>query len=193
MNKIFLSVLLSLTVCNVYSQTLLGFKGGLNVSSLSTSQAKSRPGFHAGALLSMPLSESSKWFFQSGIEFTMNGEKSADKYDPDFSSYIYSLETPLIMSYRVGDDEINLGFDAGVFLRYGLFGHYWTDSEEGRIEPDVFDKQKRFDVGPQLGFSVIAYGIYMGCSVQYGLIKPWDNIKGNRYNYRISFGYMFRL
>jgi len=194
MNKIILSILISLlATCNLYSQTYLGFKGGLNISSLSTSQAKSRPGFHAGVLMNIPISESEKWFFQPGLEFTMNGEKAADKYNPDFSSYIYSLETPLSLSYRVGDEDVNLGFDMGVYLRYALSGNYWTDSEDGRIKPDAFDKQKRFDVGPQLGFSVIVYNIYMGCSVQYGLIKPWDIYRGNRYGYRMSFGYMFQL
>lgn len=191
MNRIIITVLLVFTVINTYSQSLLGFKGSFNISSMSSGDAKSRFGFDVGAMYSTYIAES--WSFQPSLTLSLNGVKAADKYTPDYSAYFYSLESPLLLSHRMGNEDVSFGVDMGVFVRYGLFGGYWTDSPEGRIRPDIFDYQKRFDVGPQVGFSVIAQGIYMGCGVQYGLIKPWKEKRGNYYNYFMSFGYLFEV
>ncbi|HCO67231.1 MAG TPA: hypothetical protein DIT04_05675 [Dysgonomonas sp.] len=191
MKRVIVIILTSLIAINGYSQTYLGFKGAFSISSLTTGDAGSRPGFNVGAVLFTPVSES--WYFNPNILFSLNGAKSAENYDPDFSSHFYSIETPILLSYRIGDEQVSFGFDMGVFARYGLFGGYWTDTAEGRIKPDIFDSHKRFDVGPQLGMSVIVNKIYMGCGVQYGLIKPWENRRGKYLNYNLSFGYLFEL
>jgi len=191
MRRIVLLLTLLYFTFNADAQSYLGFKGDFAVSSISSSHAKSRPGFSAGAIYSTPISE--KWHFQPQLLFSLRGVKSSSSYKPDYSAYSYSLELPLILSYRMGDEEISFGVDMGGFARYGLSGNYWTDSAEGRIEPELFDYQKRFDAGLQLGFSVMVYRIYMGCAFQYGLIKPWDNLRGHNYSYSLSFGYLFEL
>jgi len=169
----------------------MAIKGDFNISSISSSHAKSRPGFSVGALFSTPISDS--WNFQPSLLFSLTGTKSSKNHKPDYSASVYSIDAPLLLSYRMGDDDLSLGIDMGPFLRMGISGNYWTDTPEGRIKPDIFDHYKRFNVGPLVGFSIFAYNIYMGCSFQYGLIKPFDNLKGNYYNYNISFGYLFTL
>lgn len=191
MKKIIFSVLLSFVVFGVYSQSQLGIKGAFSISSLSTGGAKSRPAFDIGIIYNTPISE--KWYFQPNLLFTLTGAKASNRYRPDFSAYTYALEMPLTFSYRYGDEDISVGLDMGPFVRYGLFGNYWTDSDAGRIEPDLFDYQKRFDAGPQIGFSVIAHGLYVGYSFQYGLIKPWEHMRGNYYKSSINIGYLFSL
>ncbi len=177
---------------HISGQSQLGFRGSFSVSSLSSGDAKSRPGFNVGAILNTPLSDN--WHFQPSLLFSLNGSKSSDRYNTDYSAYFYSVETPLLLSYRMGDEDISFGVDMGAYCRYGLFGGYWTDTADGgRVKPDIFDDQKRFDVGPQIGFSIIAQGLYMGCGFQYGLVKPWKDKKGNYYSYFISFGYLFNI
>lgn len=189
--KVILAVLLSFTVFTSNAQSYLGFKGSFSISSLSTADAKSRPGFNVGAMYATHISDS--WLFQPSLLFALDGVKAADKVALDYSAYVYSIETPLLLSYRMGDDDISFGVDMGIFAKYNLFGGYWTDTPTGRIKPDIFDDHKRFDVGPQLGFSVMAQGIYMGCGLQYGMIKPWDSRRGHYYNYFMSVGYLFQL
>jgi len=191
MKKVIIILVISLICINGYSQSYLGLKGSFSISTLTTGNVGSRPGFDVGAIMFTPISDS--WYFQPNLLLSLNGAKSAENYDPDFSAYFYSIETPLLFSYRLGDEQVSFGFDVGVFARYALSGKYWTDTAEGRIRPDLFDFHKRFDVGPQVGISVIANGIYMGCGVQCGLIKPWDNMRGNYLNYNLSFGYLFEL
>lgn len=191
MKRIALMVLLSLVFGCMYSQTMIGVRGGFNISSMSTGEAKSKIGFNVGGIFTTPVSD--RWHFQPSVLFSLNGVKSADNYSPDYSAYFYSVETPLLFSARWGDEDINIGFDMGPFLRYGLFGGYWTDTDTERIKPDIFDYQKRFDVGPQIGFSVIANGLYIGYSFQYGLIKPWENKRGHYYNSAINIGYLFNI
>lgn len=191
MRKICIIAVVSLLAINTYGQTFLGFKGSFNISGLTSGSSKSRPGFDVGAILLTPISDS--WYFHPGFLFSLNGTKSSDTYNPHYSASFYSIETPLLLSYRLGDEEISFGFDAGVFARYGLFGSYWTDTNEGRVKPDIFDYQKRFDFGPQVGMSVIANNMYMACGLQYGVLKPWDHLRGRYLNYSVSFGYLFEL
>lgn len=191
MKKVFIAILVSLMAISGYSQSYLGFKGSFGISTLTTGDVKSRPGFNAGVVLFTPISE--KWYFQPNILLSLKGARAADNYEPDFSAYFYSIETPLLLSYRLGDEDISFGFDMGVFARYGFSGGYWVDTPEGRIEPDIFDYHKRFDAGPQVGISFIVNNIYMGCGVQYGLVKPLDNMRGHYLNYNLSFGYLFNL
>jgi len=194
MKRIILSIIVILIISctQTFSQSLFGIKGSMNVSSLSSGDAKSRLGFDAGVFYSTPISDS--WHFQPGVSFSLSGSKASDKYSPDYSAYMYALETPILMSYRMGDEDISFNVDMGVFARYGLSGNYWYNSGEGRIEPDIFDHHKRFNVGPQIGFSIFANNLYMGCGFQFGLIKPWDgDRRGNYYNYNLSFGYLFRI
>ncbi|SHG29753.1 outer membrane beta-barrel protein [Dysgonomonas macrotermitis] len=174
-----------------YSQTFIGFRGSGNITSLSTADAKSRFGFKAGGMLSTPLSE--KLFFQPSLLVSLDGSKSAKKYNPDYSASTYSLEVPLMLSLRAGDEDVSVGFDFGAFARYAFAGSYWTDSDEGRIKPDIFDSYKRFNFGPQVGFSVMVNGFYIGSSFQFGVIKPWDGKRGCSYNYGINIGYLFEL
>lgn len=176
---------------NAHSQSYMGIKGSFHISTLTTGGAKSRPGFDIGAIYSTPVSDN--WYLQPNILFSFNSTKSSGNYSPDYSAYSYSVQTPLLLSYRIGDEQVSFGFDMGVFARYGLFGGYWTDTENGRIKPDIFDYQKRFDAGPQIGLSIIINNIYMGSAIQYGLIKPWDNIRGHYLEYSLSFGYLFEL
>lgn len=194
MKKTLIIILLSvLTYGSANSQSYLGFRGSFNISSLSTGSAKSRPGFSVGAMYSTHLSD--YWYFQPAILYNLAGSKSINKFKPAYSAYTYNLEVPLILSRRFGDDEISFGLDFGPFMKYGLHGGYWVDDPTTgeRTRPDVFDHQKRFDVGPQVGFSVIVYGLYIGYSFQYGMIKAWDDRRGNYYNSCMTFGYLFQV
>lgn len=193
MNRTILSTIILFlgVVFATQAQTYLGVRGGVNISSMSTSNAQSRIGFKAGAMLSTYVSDS--WCFQPSVLVTLDGSKAADKYKPKYSAYTYALEVPLIMSKRWGDEDVSIGLDMGVFGRYAFDGNYWTNTTEGRVKSDIFKDFKRFDVGPQVGFSVIINSLYIGSSFQMGLIKPWDGKRGNSYSYGINIGYLFEL
>lgn len=175
----------------VQAQTRLGIRGSGQVASLSTADAKSRFGFKVGGMLSTPVSD--RIYFQPAILLSLDGSKAADKYKPKYSASTYSIETPLMLSLRGGDEDVSVGFDFGAFARYAFAGSYWVDSPEGRIKPDIFDTHKRFNFGPQLGFSVMVNSFYIGSSFQYGVIKSWNGKRGCPYSYGINIGYLFEL
>lgn len=191
--NLLITLLIFLTYGTASSQSYLGFKGSFNISSLSTGSASSRPGFSVGAMFVTHISD--QWTFEPAILYNLSGAKSREDYKPSFSAHTYSLEVPLIFSRKIGYDDISFGVDMGPFVKYGLHGGYWQDNLETgtREKLDIFDHQKRFDVGPQVGFSMFVYGFHVGYSFQYGLIKPFDNKRGNYYNSCISFGYLFEL
>lgn len=173
------------------AQTRLGLRGSGQITSLSTADAASRFGFKVGGMLSTPVSD--KLYFQPAILLSLDGSKSADKYKPSYSASTYSVETPLMFSIRGGDEDVSVGFDFGGFARYAFSGSYWTDSAEGRIKPDIFDSHKRFNFGPQVGFSVMVGSLYLGSSFQYGVIKPWSRKRGGSYSYGVNIGYLFEI
>lgn len=194
MKKTLIIILLSvLTYGSASSQSYLGFRGSFNISSLSTGSAKSRPGFSVGAMYSKQFSD--YWYFQPALLYNLAGTQSVQGYKPSYSAYTYSLEAPLIISRRFGDEDISFGLDFGPFLKYGLHGGYWVDDPATgeRTRPNIFDHQKRFDVGPQIGFSAMVYGLYIAYSFQYGMVKPWDDRRGNYYNSCMTFGYLFQV
>lgn len=194
MKKTLLFILLSvLTYSNVNSQSYIGIRASFNSTSLTTSNVSIRPAFSVGAMYRTEISDD--WNFEPAILYSLSGVKSSSGYKPSFSAHTYSLEIPLIFSRRFGSDDITFGIDMGPFLKYGLHGGYWEDNlETGEREKlDIFDYQKRFDVGPQVGFNMFVYNFYIGYAFQYGLIKPWDDKRGNHYNSCINIGYMFEL
>lgn len=195
MKQAIIILLLSvLTYGNANSQSAIGMRGSFNVSSLSTGSSKSRPGFSVGAMYSKEIADN--WYFQPALLYNLQGSRSVSRFKPSYSAYTYNLEVPLIFSRRMGDEEISFGIDFGPFFKYGLHGGYWVDdlSTGERTRPNIFDHQKRFDVGPQLGFSVIVYSLYIGYSFQFGMIKAWDdNRRGNYYNSCMTFGYLFHI
>lgn len=196
MKQAIIILLLSvLTYGSANSQSYLGMRGSFNISSLSTGSSKSRPGFSVGAMYSTQLNDN--WYFQPALLYNLEGSRSVNGANPAYSVYRYNLEVPLILSHRYGDDEISFGLDFGPFIKYGLHGGYWVDdiASGERIRPNIFDHQKRFDIGPQIGFSVLVYGLYIGYSFQFGMIKPWKDSsqRGNYYNSCMTFGYMFQI
>lgn len=175
----------------VSAQTRIGLRGSGQITSLASADAGSRFGFKAGGMLSTPISD--RIYFQPSILVSLDGSKSAKKYKPSYSASTYSVETPLMFSLRGGDEDVSVGFDFGAFARYAFSGSYWTDSPEGRIKPDIFDSHKRFNFGPQVGFSVMMGNLYLGSSFQYGVIKPWSGKRGTSYSYGVNIGYLFEL
>ncbi len=192
MKKSVLLLFVILLGYNVASaQTRLGLRGSGQITSLSSADAASRFGFKVGGMLSAPLSDN--LYFQPSVLLSLDGSKSSDKYKPHYSASTYSIETPLILSLRGGDEDVSVGFDFGAFARYAFSGNYWTDSAEGRIKPDIFDSHKRFNFGPQVGFSVMVGSLYIGSSFQYGIIKPWNNKRGSSYSYGVNICYLFEI
>ncbi|PXV68960.1 outer membrane protein with beta-barrel domain [Dysgonomonas alginatilytica] len=197
MKKAIIIILLTvLTFGSAHSQYRLGFRGSFNISSLSTGSSKSRAGFSAGAMYSKEIAD--HWYFQPALLYNLEGSKSVSRFKPAYSAYTYNLEVPLIMSRRMGDEDISFGLDFGPFFKYGLHGGYWVDdlTTGERTRPNIFDHKKRFDVGPQVGFSVIVYSLYIGYSFQFGMIRAWDdasNRRGNYYNSCMTFGYLFQM
>ena len=194
MNKTLIIIALTvLTYTNINSQSLLGIRGSFNASSLSSNGAINRPGFNIGAMYSTQLSDS--WHFQPALLYNFSSIRSADEFKFQYSAYTYNLEMPLTVSRRFGDEDLSFGIDVGTFLKYGLHGGYWRDNPTTgeRSKFNIFDYQKRFDVGPQIGFSILARGFYIGYSFQYGLIKPWSEKRGNFYSSSINIAYMFHL
>lgn len=191
--NLIITLLFILTYGSANSQSFLGVRSSFNISSLTTREAKSRPGFNLGVMYSTPISHS--WHFQPALLYNLSGSKSATNFKPHYSAYSYNLEMPLILSRRFGDEELSFGLDMGTFLKYGLHGSYWKDNltTGERQKLDIFDHQKRFDVGPQIGFSIFAYNFYVAYSFQYGLIKPWNDMRGNYYTSSITVAYLFEI
>lgn len=187
----FLVVLIFFTFHIANAQSRLGFRASGQITSMSTSEAASRFGFSAGAMFSSQLTDN--LYLQPSLVVSLDGSKAADKYKPDYSGYTYSVEAPIALSLRGGDEDLSVGFDFGGFARYAFAGSYWTDSPEGRIKPDIFDHHKRFNFGPMIGFSVMVGNAYLGSSFQYGVIKQWSGKRGCDYSYGVNIGYLFEL
>lgn len=191
MKKLFLVLLLLISVSCAYSQSYIGFKSGVNVSSLTSSTSRSKAGYSIGGFYDKTLSD--RWHFLPSLMLSYNQSASAKRVDQSYSSQAYSIETPLLMSYQVGDEDFAFMLDFGPYLRYGLFGKSWQDTESGRTRFNTFDSQKRFDVGAQGGFGLMMNQFYVNFSTQYGVLTPWKNKQGTNFNYNLTLGYAFEL
>lgn len=177
---------------STYAQTFIGAKASMNISSLTSSQSQGNIGYSVGGFMDIPISNSLN--FSPNLLFSLNQPQAAKNYDPDFVLQAYSIEVPLLLSYKIGEDNLALALDFGPYFRYGLFGNSWIKGLNGeKVKFDTFDVLKRFDFGPQGGIRLIMNEINMGFSLQYGLLKPTDTRRGNNFTFNLTLGYSFEL
>ena len=78
--NLIITLLFILTYGSANSQSFLGVRSSFNISSLTTREAKSRPGFNLGVMYSTPISHS--WHFQPALLYNLSGSKSATNFKP---------------------------------------------------------------------------------------------------------------
>ena len=171
----------------VHGQTYLGVRVGMNATNLTSSQSDARLGFIGGLTLDTPISENFSLY--PGAFFTFNRFNAANKFKPNYALQAYSLEVPLMLSYKLGDFPTQIALDFGPYMRFGLYGK----TKISNVKHDTFDDLKNFDLGGQAGLRVLMNEIHIGFNIQYGFIKPSDLYKGNYYTFNLTLGYNFEL
>lgn len=193
MNKVVL--ILAITIVSampVFSQ--FGIKGGASLSRIANqSSAKDRFGGHLGVTYSKQLSE--KFYFQPELLLTSYGTDIGDIVSVVKKGYIdlWGIEAPLNMSFRPSiRDNMKLVVDAGVYLRYGLWGkRYYEYYDNPTIDGAAFDVYNRFDFGLNMGLG-IQKGVYFGgISFQLGLSDAEKDTRYKHQTIRLSLGYLF--
>jgi hypothetical protein len=166
------------TVENPWS---LGIRAGMNLSSLGGTLGSvydSKIGFNVG--LNVEYSIIKQVAIKSGIYFTIKGAKYSDSYEvynyysgyqtveKDYTINEDYLQIPILGSYKLPlNNKLNLEFNFGPYLAYGIAGKTEGDNTFGSNGLDTFDfgliggtglTYKKFYVGLQydLGLSNIA-------------------------------------
>jgi hypothetical protein len=192
MKKLLLSLLI-LSSSYSYSQSYFGVTADFNLSTLTSGNGIANAGYSAGIFYDTPISE--HFHFYPSLVFTQNRSASKEKKKPEYYLQSYSIETPLLISYRLHEEMFSLALDLGPYFRYGLGGKSWTRNEENEKEHyNTFKKNKKFDYGAQVGIGAIMnHTIHLHFYVQHGFIKPNKELRGNNLTYNITFGYAFEL
>lgn len=192
MKTSFFALVFFLAGVSSFAQTYIGVKASMNASSLTSRESSGKLGYSVGGFMDIPISDS--FYFSPNLQFSLNQPQAAEKYNPDFVLQAYSIEVPLLLSYRMGEDNLALALSFGPYFRYGLFGNSWTKESNGqKVKFNTFDVLKRFDYGPQGGVKLIMNEVNVGFSLQYGLIRPTDTRRGNNFTFNLTFGYSFEL
>lgn len=166
-------------------QSFLGVKAGMNVTNLTSSESDAKLGFLGGVTLDTSISD--HFSFYPGLLFSFNRFNGVKNNYYTLQSF--SLEVPILLSYKSGEYPTQLAFDFGPYVRYGLFGK----TNVNNIKLNTFDYLKRFDLGGQVGARVLMNNFQIGFNFQYGFIKPCDLYKGNFYTFNLMLGYNFEL
>jgi hypothetical protein len=172
---IILSVLISLSL-SVSAQISFGVRGGMDLSSYSAAKSDYlfKPGFHVGAIIDFPLSNSN-FSFVSGLYIADKGTKAKGNSNwPDVETLVavddytyketrdnYQLEIPLLIAYRIPlTKNISLKPQFGAFFSYTLFGNTKTEynyTNTGRISnvsSNDYASDGFYSIGANAGLSV---------------------------------------
>lgn len=177
---------------SAFSQTYIGVKASMHASSLTSRESQGNIGYSVGGFMDIPIAHT--WALSPSVLFSLNQPHGEKNYKTDFLFQAYSLEVPLLLSYRIGEEAMVMALDFGPYFRYGLFGNSWLKDEKGVKEKfDTFDEVRRFNFGPMGGLRMIMNEINIGFSLQYGLLRPSDLRRGNDFTFNLTFGYSFEL
>jgi hypothetical protein len=202
--RILLVVILIMPCIESYAQTF-GVKGGLTLPNMlykdnsGTYNTNIIPGFHIGATVGIPLSESI--FFEPEIILNMKGSKETE---PQYSETLnlYYLDVPLNLKVVFGISKIKVFGTLGPYIGAGLSGKdSWIDNGEkgseavkwgGDAENDLL---KRLDYGAGVGAGAILSSVSIGISYYYGLANissyTSDGTKVSNRVLQVSLGYLF--
>ncbi len=159
------------------AQTILGAKGGLNLSSLSIDNADDDnlvAGFHGGLFVNMPLSEEFSvqpelLFSQKGTRFSMENSL----LDTEFTLKLNYIEVPVNLVYNLAKDfDFQLGPYIGFLAGSKADGKVviGNNTLEAGDEIDT-DKFKPVDFGLQGGLRFFLNPVYLGFTYKYGLSR----------------------
>ncbi len=186
--KILLVSIFSFIITLTFAQ--FGIKGGMNFSSFTFSNAEYKTGFHIGGVYKKPLNE--KLFFQPGVLFTSDGAKLTDAVSGKTNVNMYSLETPLLMTFRPEiSGQAKLLLDFGFYLRYGLFGKTISEVDNITYKYNTFEEYERFDLGLSLGAGTKLNNIIFVVSYQLGFLGVEKNLNAYNTSFKLSIGYEF--
>ena len=161
----------------------LGIKGGMNLSNLradNVTDENMRVGYHFGAYLNFPISES--FALQPEVLYSTKGSKMEYDYDLGIFGNIKGnakvkldyIDIPLLGVFRVGDNfELHVGPYFGFLANsnYELEGSIDSDGD-GDLDSDSF---KSLDYGLVGGFAINIKAIQIGARYNYGLQKVQDS------------------
>lgn len=156
-----LSLTLAFAIISVFAFSQIGFRAGLNYSSISIStedesedliKYKSNIGFQAGIDYELGLTEN--LFFNPAFLYSQKGSKMEVSFlgESAEGKMIFNyIELPLDFVYKFGSDDLKFGVFAGPYVGYWLSGKSEFDGEEEEIEGEDVNK---IDFGAEFGAGV---------------------------------------
>lgn len=209
--------LLAMMVCfaTAFSQTRIGFKGGLTISNMTmtgsymgesdSENGTSTAGFHFGLLSDIPVARG--FHIRPELMLVSKGSDIAG-YD-DSGSYTklkfrpYYLELPINFTYYTSFPRSNVNFyvGAGPYLAYGIGGKVTMMGQKA----DLFNKKlmKRFDAGISTTLGIeLNNGLTFDLGTSLGLANAWGDMmdmaagpvdmKLRNTAFRLSIGYLLK-
>ena len=202
-----MSIVAVLLAANSYAQTTsggfslsestmyYGARIGMNVSSLTgdVENTGSKIGLNVGPVVGIRISDATPIFLESGLFFSMQGEKK----DPTTISLNY-LRLPILIKYGFqATDEIAVLPFLGPTIAFGIGGD-WETEGEGSVASFKSDRFKRFDAGIRLGCGAEWNKLYLEMAYEFGInnIADWkknttDKASVHNGNFMINFGVNF--
>jgi hypothetical protein len=166
-------------------------KGGMNLSSITSSDANMKVGFNVG--IGMDYALENLFSLQPSLLFTTKGVTESEG-DVKVSINAMYLELPILMAGRIPlNPSMNLVITAGPYLAYGVGGKTTASSGGVDISVDTFgeDGLKRFDAGLAAGVALEFNKLYVGLNGEFGLVNISDGGKNKNRNYYLGVGYKF--
>lgn len=154
-----------------------GFKAGMNLSTIRTSNAvlsnSSRPGWHAGVFNSVG---DDAWQFQIEGMLSCLGAKIETSSEVSTSRVLY-IQIPLFVKYAANDW---LNFQLGMYTGFRLYGsRKLTDNTSNTTEKsNITDQVAFFDYGPVVGVGFKPFDRW-GFEVKYNYGIPNFNANTN--------------
>lgn len=147
-----------LSVLSGKGQTTFGVKGGLNIAYMSIDGRESLPGFHAGILTRLPLSEN--YFLQPELNYTVKGARFPEYFYPfDMNFKLNYITMPVLFARKATN---HLSIMLGPEISYLLDGKL----EVGDQPSNGTDGFAAWDVSLDIG---IAYEVtkHLGVDLRY--------------------------
>jgi len=188
MKKIVISLLIAIgafSMAHAQVKPSFGFKAGLNFPKLSGSDidAKESTGFHAGAVLHIPIK---KFGFMAEALYSKEGSENIE---------LNYIDLPIMVTYKlVPGLRLHLGpqfkFKADAKVDLGSPGGLDLSADEKSIEDDINDLNFDGVVGMEYKFPVI--GLFAQARYVFGLGDIGDTeAKATQNIFQLSVGYRF--
>lgn len=190
MKKNLFLIAFALFTTSAFAQVSWNVKTGLNISNMTNGDGtEAKVGFQIGG--GMEYDFGNNLSLQPSLLLTQKGTKGKmDDIDASFRPMY--LELPVMVAYRIkADDNLNVVFNAGPYLAYGVGGQLKLTNDNASVGVDLFGDKgcfNRFDAGLGLGVGFEVSRFVIGLNGEIGLANVLKKSVADQTSHNINFG-----